>query len=280
MTTHTPHFMNYRALAAQPIGELMRTIVELNAPGLVPSRSIDDAAAIQRELMVVCLFKRAVTTKGPLCEELSVQGQQALRIAPLAEFFGPPGFALELFADYLGDPSADLSRYMTIALLQQNAGTVPAEVPSIGVILSSSWAALGADGLALFDRDLVRAALIASACLRALLAIESPRPRATDEDERDPLALPNDAAPARLYLRPTLELGFAVRNAQQIAEKIGAEEPIDPATRGVLLGYLNLAERRFRRDGFTGFADVLSEFRLLSAAETMRASPTSPRVSV
>jgi len=259
-----------------PIGVLLATIVEWDAPGLIPVDHIDDAAAIQREHMVISAFKRDLIIEGPLARHLSQPGRVRLRHASLAEYQGPLGKALSTFAAAcLEDTGFDFGPLLEEAAARQKAGHVAADVPTLGVILSSSWAALGADGLALFDRDLVRAALISSACLRALLMVDGPAARSDDE-----MLPPSEASATPTYLRPTLDLGFAVRNAQLIAERIAAGEALDPAMKSVILGYLSLAERRFRRDGYDTFANLLCEFRLQSASEPAPRSPTTSCLSV
>ncbi|NBU58284.1 MAG: hypothetical protein EBS23_00610 [Betaproteobacteria bacterium] len=239
-----------------PIGTLLHHIVEQDAPGLVPLTVLEEAADIQRQLIVIAAFKRDLHTEGLLVSRLSPHGRETLRGATVSSYLAPAEGLLADFArTHLADPDADLSAYLTVAKIQQTANAVAPEVPTIGIILSSPAAALGPDGRALFDRDLVRAALIVSACLQALVP-DSRRPvmlapRAGVESERSASARDRG-----------FDLGFAVRSTQQIAGAVlSGEHPLDASVRTTLLGYLRLAERRLVRDGFSTFAGQLSVFR-------------------
>lgn len=256
---------NFRMLSTMPLGTLLHHIVEQDAPGTVPLRAIEDAAAIQRQLIVISAFKRDLRTNGPLAAKLSSRGKTMLPSETVSTFLGPVDRVLAAFAKaYLRDTHFDFSQLLTLAMVQQNANTVPDDVPTIGIVLSSPSAALGADGRALFDRDIVRAALIVSACLQALIPGE-PRPLGLEaRPDMDTIYQPRNIG--RGKAPPSFDLGFAVRSAQQIANSVlTGRQPLDHGTRTSLIGYLQLAERRFRRDGYTTFAGHLTFFRQKSA---------------
>ena len=277
--THTLTAPSYHQLATMTVSDLLRLAVDLEAPGLIPANTFEEAATIQRQLIVIAAFKRDVHDGGPLASLLSQRGRDALVAAPLSHFLMPATCILDTFAHaYLSDPAYPFSPLLTIALIQQNANAVPPEVPSIGIILSSPSAALGADGRALFDRDTVRAALIVTACCRALLP---PDRLATPHETRAEPAAPDPRSHSQFRRYPAdtgYELGFAVRSAQLIANAVlsGAQTPDQP-THSVILGYLQLAERRFRRDGFDGLADLLSRLRKFNPIPVR--SPAPPHLS-
>lgn len=255
----------FHKLAAMPLGTLLHHIVELDAPGLIPLNVIEDAAAIQSQLIVIAAFKRDLHSDGPLAAQLSPHGRETLRGTTVSSYLGPADGLLARFArSHLTPPHRDLSTLLTVAKVQQIANAVPPEVPTIGIILSSPSAALGADGRALFDRDIVRAALIVSACLQALIPGGHPavlEHRSGVEQDHLP--------PARERARAdrAFDLGFAVRSTQQIAAAVlRGDHALDDGIRAILLGYLRLAERRLARDGFSTFAGQLALFRQQSTS--------------
>jgi hypothetical protein len=261
-------------LAGMPLGRLMHTAAELDYPGLVPLRAIEEAAGIQRELMIVAGILRDLEARDGLASRLTPQGRGALRRAAIEDFIAPYGTILRRFAAaYLDDPDCDLSTDLFLALMQQTADVVPAEVPSMAILLSSPAAALGADGGALFDREIVRAGLIVSSSLRALYPSSQPSDLLR-KPERDTVSVAPRPKPARARGGASLDLGFAVRSAQQLEREIAAAGVTpDAATHSVLLGYLQLAERRFRRDGYVSFATLLSELRLRPLTKNRTGSP-------
>ena len=128
--------LTYRPLAAMPIGTLLKTIVEWDAPGLVPTHHIEDAVFIQREHMVIAAFKRDLILEGPLARHISPAGCIALRSGRLSDYQGPLGTALATFAaSCLVNPDYDFAPHLAEAAQRQEQGLVPVEVPSIGVIL-------------------------------------------------------------------------------------------------------------------------------------------------
>lgn len=250
----------FRKLAAMPVGTLLHHIVEQDAPGLVPLTVLEDAAVIQRQLIVIAAFKRDLHTGGPLAAQLTPHGRDTLREATVSAYLAPADNLLADFArSHLDPANRDLAQHLTVAKMQQTANAVPPEVPTIGIILSSPSAALGPDGRALFDRDLVRAALIVSACLQALIPghRQAGVVARRSEVQWDPASVRERARGERGF-----DLGFAVRSTQQIASAVlSGEHALDDGIRTTLLGYLRLAERRLVRDGFSTFAGQLSLFR-------------------
>lgn len=265
MTVTVSPIPNFRMLSTLPLGTLLHHIVEQDAPGTVPLRAFEDAAAIQRQLIVISAFKQDLRNNGPLAAKLSSRGKNMLASETVSSFLGPVDAVLPAFAKaYLRDTQFDFSQCLTIAMVQQTANTVPDDVPAIGIVLSSPSAALGADGRALFDRDIVRAALIVSACLQAL--IPGPLRPLGLEARPDTDTIYQSRNLGRGQVPPSFDLGFAVRSAQQIANSVlTGRQPLDHGTRTSLIGYLQLAERRFRRDGYATFAGHLSFFRQKSA---------------
>jgi hypothetical protein len=243
-----------------PVGALLHHIVEQDAPGLVPLTALEDAAIIQRQLIVIAALKRDLHTGGPLAAQLTPQGRDTLRAATVSSYLAPADSLLADFArSHLHPAHRDLAQHLTVAKTQQTANAVPPEVPTIGIILSSPSAALGPDGRALFDRDLVRAALIVSACLKALIPGHRQAGVVARRSEAawDPMSVRDRARGERGF-----DLGFAVRSTQQIAAAVlSGEHALDDGIRITLLGYLRLAERRLARDGFSTFAGALAQFR-------------------
>ncbi len=261
MTAPVSPMPAFHTLAAMPLGSLLHHIVEQDVPGLVPLTVLEDAAVIQRQLIVIAAFQRDLHAYGPLAARLTPHGRETLRGATVSAYLAPADSLLAGFArTHLAPKHRDLSTLLTVAKVHQSANTVPPEVPAIGIILSSPSAALGADGRALFDRDIVRAALIVSACLQALLP--GPR-RPAVLDHRS--GVEQDHPPAgreRARADRSFDLGFAVRSTQQIAAAVlRGDHALDDGIRAILLGYLRLAERRLARDGFSTFAGQLALFR-------------------
>jgi hypothetical protein len=263
--THDLDTTDYRKLAMLPLGTLLHTIIELDAPGLVPAAILDDAAYAQRELIVIATFKADARQGGPLSLDLTPEGRTLLRSTPVDVFLDTPGTILEGFASRcLLDPDYNFSRLLRLAQVQQSNHAIPPGVPSLGTILCAPEVVFTMPSQPLFDRDIIRAALIASVCLRALLSKTYPMPDPGWRAEgRDDLAAADRPRNPRSWGQLAPDLALAVRNAQDLSARVlTGETPLDDKTAGMLLGFLRIAERRFARDGFSTFADILVEFRL------------------
>lgn len=255
---------DYRKLAMMPLGALLHTIVEFDAPGLIPAAILEDAAYAQRELIVIATFKSEARQGGPLSLDLSPEGRTLLRTTAVDAFLDTPGTILDAFAHRcLTDPDYDFTRLLRLAHIQQTNHASPPDVPSLGTILCAPEVVFTMPSQPLFDRDIVRAALIASVCLRALLCKSYPMPApGWNADGRDDLAEPTHRRNRPAWSLPSPDLALAVRNAQDLSARVlTGDMPLDEKSGGMLLGFLRIAERRFARDGFTTFAELLSEFR-------------------
>jgi hypothetical protein len=233
---------NLVILAHLPTEDLVAAVFALedrHLPAAGPARS---GAAIQRDLVVLSLFRGYLLSGQARGDAIRADVREAFLATPLERFVGPPGEAIRtLRSEFLVDPDLDLAPDLARAAALQAVNSLPAEVPPLGRIITKAQTLMAPDDQPLVAPPAMKTILMAQACLRAMLDMRDRRPSLLMR------TAPSDPAP--------------LRNAQILANAILASRaphtPVETAAVAILgqtvCGHLEALR-------FPVFAGHLAEF--------------------
>lgn len=167
---------NLILLATLPTGDLLATAFDLEDRTLPARDAHQKAAMVQRELIVVSIFRRYIATADRRADHILPEQQYTLLGASLERLVAPPGQVLAALRTHLVDPALDLTPELTAAAHMQASNGLPPDVPPLGRIMTKARTAIAGEDMPILDPLAMKSLLMAQACLRAMLPVAHRRP--------------------------------------------------------------------------------------------------------
>lgn len=238
---------NLILLAILPTGDFLATAFALDDRTLPGRDAHQQAAIVQRELVVVSIFRRYIATADRRADHIRPDLQYQLLGLSLERMIAPPGRVLAALRGYLVDADHDLTPELAAAAQMQAGNALPGDVPPLGRIMTKARTAIAGDDTPILDPLAMKALLMAQACLRAVLPVEHRKPELLMR------TAPSDPLPLRV--------------AQELANKVLLSgRPIDEDDGQRVLDLSAIAEELLAVAGLKGLAQQMRALRAHCAA--------------